>query len=614
MPLQIINVCLFFLYTFGLGYAATMFWKEHNLETTVMRVGAGLGVFPVLGVLLSLLRIPLDWKIFLGLALLGPLVSARRCISKRNFSLGFRRGEPFYAIGILLILFAFHSVVYCKGPFVYPWLEDDDSWGHAAGIKYVSIEKNISVPPGEFHYINPYPPGYDLLFGVLHQTYPSLYWTLKFFNGFIIALGFLFFYFFAKAFTGSREKSLLATFFLSCIPSYLSHFIWAHALVATLFFPAMYFFSKTETDSRFIIPASLVMAGMLMSQPTESFKLLAMIIFFWLLRMLISKHWEKKGFITILLSGLIALLWWGPIVKQTLEGSSKILVRTGKHMSQTRETQNVMTSIFSPASGTATHSYTIRSYLFVPEDNYINLPTGIGNMLCLLTVIGVLVCLRKVRSAVIPVKIYYLTILFWLGFTFLGMNSKTFHLPVGLFAFRFWTLFAIPVALLSSEATLSIIHWIDRPLVKGCALLCILVYVFRSAGYYKWEINTRSWPYGVVWASRSEVKGYVWLRDHLPPNTKVFTFTENLLVIGHDMYADFWREEYKRAFQNAFALSVEELHANLKQNHFAYIVIGQREVKKFGLPAVNAKCAEFYDSGLFEFIPSRKGVKVFKVL
>jgi len=74
---------------------------------------------------------------------------------------------------ILLLIFVACVALYCGGPFMYPWLEDTDSWFHAAGIKYIAVEKNLNVSPLMFQYIFPYPPGYDLLLGLIHQTSSS---------------------------------------------------------------------------------------------------------------------------------------------------------------------------------------------------------------------------------------------------------------------------------------------------------------------------------------------------------------------------------------------------------------------------------------------------------
>jgi len=252
--MKILNIFLFLIYTYGLGYSLTRSIKEKGLEVTVIRIGIGLGCVPLLGIILNLLHIPLDWRIFLLLSSFFPLIDLMAAIKSKSLK---RPPKITKTTLILLGIFLVCVFIYCSGPFNYPWLENDDPWTQAAGIKYIALEKNINVPSGEFQYLNPYPPGYGLLFGILHQTHQSLYWTLKFFNGLIIAFGYLFFYFFAKEFTKNNKKALFATFFLAAIPCYLSHFIWAHTLAVTLFFPALYTLLKSEEDKRFILPACI---------------------------------------------------------------------------------------------------------------------------------------------------------------------------------------------------------------------------------------------------------------------------------------------------------------------------------------------------------------------
>ena len=67
---------LFFIAAcYGLGYLATFFVRdaEDSLERHLMRFGTGLGVFVVLGYLLNLLNVPLDYRIFLAIIALGIL-------------------------------------------------------------------------------------------------------------------------------------------------------------------------------------------------------------------------------------------------------------------------------------------------------------------------------------------------------------------------------------------------------------------------------------------------------------------------------------------------------------------------------------------------------------
>lgn len=62
--MSFITILLFFIYTWGLGFALTSFVKnsQNFFERNLMRIGIGLGVIPILGVFLILFIFP-----FIGL-------------------------------------------------------------------------------------------------------------------------------------------------------------------------------------------------------------------------------------------------------------------------------------------------------------------------------------------------------------------------------------------------------------------------------------------------------------------------------------------------------------------------------------------------------------------
>jgi len=550
--MEFISICIFLIYAYGLGYATTRFIKNNQFETTILRIGVGLGTLPFLALFLNAIHLPLDWRIFLIISLAIPFYDLCIAFKKNNLALNVK--SPSKDTFLVLIIFFVCLSIYCNGPFSYPWLENDDSWAHAAGIKYITIEKNLNVPQGIFYYLNPYPPGYDLVFGILHQIHPSIYWTLKFFNGFIISLGFLFFYIFVKQFSQNNTAAVIATFFLACIPCYLSHFIWAHALAVTLFFPAFYLALKVQLDKRFILPACLVISGIYLTQPTQSIKFTIMLFLLIIMSALFKKEGWKRMFIALMLGAMLSLLWWGPKLNDMRTGNFKLALRKDRIISVLTKKFSLefKKHIFAPDGGTATRSYTAQDYFFPRKFNYINNPIGVGSVLCLLSLLGVFYCVKSIRDEKIEKKIYGSTILAWLIFTFLGMNTQTFNFPFGLFAFRFWMLFAIPISILAAE---TLTRWAirkDITILSRINLTVILICVLINSGYFKFKANTGIWPWGVFWNSKQELSGHVWLRNYLPANSKVFTFTDNLFVIGNDMRADFWSQEYKNSFKKCY--------------------------------------------------------------
>ena len=73
---SIFTVILFFVYFWGLGFTAMYLLTdktENALERFFLRVAIGMGVFPLLSIILNVVRIPLDWKIFLVVSIAFPL-------------------------------------------------------------------------------------------------------------------------------------------------------------------------------------------------------------------------------------------------------------------------------------------------------------------------------------------------------------------------------------------------------------------------------------------------------------------------------------------------------------------------------------------------------------
>lgn len=620
--MNIVSILLFFTYCYGLGYSLTRFSKTNTCENHVFRLALGLGSIPCLGIFLNFIHIPLDWRIFLGLSLILPTWDIIQFLfHSQKLNHLFR--SPSKTTIIVLSLFLLNTSILVYGSFIYPWLEDDDPWSHAAGVKYVAIEKNLNVGQGILQYINPYPPGYDLLLGVLHQTSPSMYWTLKFFNALIVGLALLFFFYFVKELFGSLRIALWSTFFLFNIPCFLTHFIWAHSLCVALFFPAFYSLLKTQKNSKYIFPSALLISGIFLTQPSQSIKFAILLFFFISIVSVIRKRIQVKLILATCIAIGLSLMWWGPVIHNHLSGNSRIAIRDQNKIvgeNQLKNIDQVKKSFFSPTGGSATRAYYPKDYLLLAKINLINNPVGFGILMGVLAFTGLFLIFHyasfsntKQRDRIA----LYFTLL-WLIFTFLGINSATFSLPIGLFAFRFWMLLAIPICILSALTT-DYLHT-NTFISKTPHILfpyAMIFLTFINAGFHKISYNTQRWPFGVCWQSPEELGDYISLRENLPANTKVFTFSDNIRVLGHDMHADFWTHSYQTDFKNSFHLSVKDLYQKLKNHHYQYLIIGGTDRYNFGANATLEKTKALNHSNHFQSISFQKQGKdilIFKIL
>ncbi len=411
-----LSIIIFFILCYGFGYLITFFVKnsEHFFERHLMRIGIGLGTFVAVGYLLNLVRIPLDYRVFLGIILVGTCgVFGHRYWKHKTL---FLHKQPFninfYVVG-MLILFAITFSMYHKGAFSYPYLENDDPWGHAVGTKYVAIEKIVFAPDGGgLHYIDPYPPAYDMLMGMLHQTNTSVMWTLKFFNSLIISLGIIFFYFFSRQLFSNSKKALFATFFLFAMPAFMSHFIWALALTMPLFFVSFYCLERIGEDRGWVAPSVFVIMATLTSSPSHS-------VYFGLFLgvYLAAKTFTSKKFIWMEYAGaaggalLCLILWWIPVFLRL--GFSKTIdgfVGRNYHVLS--------------ISGTADRQYALTDFVYAQKANLINNPVGIGVVICAIFVFYLVYLIWNHLGVMIKHKLAIIIIfLFLFSIISIGLSS-----------------------------------------------------------------------------------------------------------------------------------------------------------------------------------------------
>jgi len=619
-----LTILLFFIYTWGFGYSITRWLKQIDnfFERNIMRIGFGLATIPLIGILLSLIKIPLNWWIFLILSLILPFYDLiYNLATKRKFpkiELKFTKSN--LILGIVLIIFAFTLYMYTTGAFAYPWLEDDDPWHHASSAKFIAVEKTVFAPEGDFMYLNPYPPGYDLIMGIMHQTSSSLFWTLKFFNSLIVSLGILFFYFFAKRFLKDIYKALFATFVFACIPSYLSHFIWSHSLSMTLFLVSIYCIEMINENKDYAYVLAISIAAICLTQPTKPIKFLFIYLFFITIKWISEKkiNWHlTRGIVG---GYLLSLVWWATRWKQMLftgpaGQNANPLINAGTDPNIFVKAFHMLQKAFPASSGSATRPYSFDEIVFAKSQNMINNPIGIGWVVCILIVLGLIATIVMYKKILKKEYSYMLILSLWGIYAFLGFNTMTFNLPFGLYSFRFWMVFAIPAALLAAEGMWLLKEFtkkIEIPLIV--VLVLVIAGVIFTSGVQKYSVNTAMWGFGQGWTSQEELNTYIWMQQNLQPDTKVFAYTAPLFVMGFDMNNCVWCDDEKEFLKNAFALSPNELKLWMKSKNYGYIVIGGRDARNFGINETTEKLTELQKSGFFQPVYGTSGAVILKVI
>ena len=640
---SVLTIILFFLYTWGLGFTVTYCVKqsENALERNLMNIGIGLGVFAILSIILNFFRAPLDWKTLLVLSLIIPIYDLYQKIKAGNLTLPkLKLTKSNLVVMVVLLIFFASFYMYAKGAFGYPYLEDEDPWGHAIGIKYVALEKDAYDPELKdvremdpvLSYIDPYPPAYDVFMGILHQTSSNLNWTMKFFNALIISLGLIFFFFFAKQFIGDRNKALFATFVLAAIPCYLSHFIWAHALIITLFFPTMYAFERMRIDKRWFFITALMVAGIWVTQNiSQPIKLSTLIILYLVISSITYRkvlYLQSAAF----LSGiLVSLFWWGAMVQKygvkvflsyydgSYAQSDVIALVANKKW----EFFGLIKKVLDPG-GSGSRAYTFSDFFIAKSQNMINNPIGIGIIISILVLIGVIYVLWKYRSSIVKQKNTWLCItLFWLVFTFWGVNGMTFPFSIARASFRVWMLMAIPIALIASEGLYFLKALSKSRLIRFSIVFLVLLGIIFTSAQQKYEVNTAIWPTSGSFTPQEAAAYGEWFNT-IPDNTNVFLYSpRDKLTIGYGKFSCAWCQDILDFRKEILYKDAEQLHQFLIEKDYQYFIInGRMETKYFNAifgeeetnKLLQTRYNEIISSGLFVPVYQKENMfMVFKV-
>jgi len=633
----ITSVVLFFVYAWGFGFALLKLLKAKEstfLERQLMRTGIGIAAVIITAMVMNLLNIPIDWKIFLLLAIAYPVYYVLRNYKTFNPKPSIRKSD--INVLVVLLIFAGSLYMYASGSFAYPYLEDEDPWGHAAGVKYIAVERTLDGSQyRNFQYMNPYPPSYNFLLALMHQTESSMQWTLKFFNSLIIALSLIYFYFFTKEFLNDKNKALFALIVIAAVPAYLSHFIWAPALAMMTFFPALYSMERMKYDKKWKWVAGITIGALLLAHPTHAATLFVMVLIYVAVKLVAER--DFKTYFLATLAGIAASMsWWGAhggafVRANRGSGSAEIARAAAEGAGFLTRLIGKLPTALSPTSGTATRPYNFQDFFVAKGQNLINNPVGFGKIVTVLCIIGLIfavlriIRLAKEKGIVNKANSYLIITLLWLVYTFLIVNSQTFDLPVGFFGFRVWMILAVPVAIIAAEGLWGILSMLDMlkldksAVVIGKIAIAVIIVLGISfslqygSAQQKYQVNTAAWPPGGFWTSNDEIAAYVWLTT-LPANTKVFSFLTDDQVIGMDKFVCGWCEAEATYRNTGFSDSAQDTAGWLQANDYEYIIFGGMEARQLGQNETFNKINDLASSGLFTVAHQTNGAIILKVI
>jgi hypothetical protein len=625
---ELMPVLYFLIVTWCFGYTIRRFVKKGDdsfLESNLMNLGLGLGVIPILGTIFAVLRIQIVWWLFLVISLALPLFDLAlylKNIKTNSFLNNLKNNSKnllkikkstFYVILVIVMFFCLFFVM-SKGAFLNPWLEDGDSWGHMMQSKYIELHKTY-YPPTEqsvSHYNIPYPQGYDILMGTLFQISDSSYWALKFFNAFIISLSIIFFYFFVKRFTNDFRIALFASFILTIIPSFLSHFIWSKTLAIILYFPAFYSIIRAEKDNRWLLPSIIIIASILITAPVTAFYFAPFLGIFWLGRVLMNKRLN----LSIIIAGLggfalSCVYWFDMFIQFTFRGTLLLLnvvkVKGG--------TDVTLAKLFN-VHGTGATKYSLMDFIKVEKFNMINNPIGIGWVLSILVFVALIFILYKLfkeyKSFFKENNSWLIITIIWFVFALLSVLGEYFPIQMP-YPFRAWSFLAIPVSILGAYGYFKLTKMGNKIKIPTLLIFIIIISgLFLTTGYQKYTVNTAIWP-NENFYSIEETEPYVWMQDNLPKNTKVMSYCGDAHdVTGYDMVQENWFSELSKFYKHTAETSIDNVYSFMNKWDYDYIVVDVQCVKKHNETFTNEKLEGFMAYGKFTPIHQSQVGFIFK--
>lgn len=265
-------------------------------------------------------------------------------------------------------------------------------------------------------------------------------------------------------------------------------------------------------------------------------------------------------------------------------------------------------------SGTADRPYAISDFLIAKEQNLINNPIGIGIFLSILTLIAIILLLLRFKELTKSENHWLAITLVWLAFTLYAVNASKFAIKLS--PFRAWMLLAIPVCILAAHGAFNLMGIAKKSMGnagKYTVLIILLIGIFFTSTQQKIAVNTATWPPGGFWTSGEEIAAYIWIKDNLPKNSRMFTFTNSGPIIGMDMYECRWCDDVRDYQKNGFNKSADDNHNWLKSRSYSYIIIDGQTAQKFGANETNNKLRDLGQSGLFQPIFQNQGAVVLKV-
>jgi hypothetical protein len=529
------------------------------LESTLLAATVGLGLLPLLLLAMRIVRLPLDVRLVAIIAAAGPIL-----LLVKKWRPGKTGVERAICLGGALLVGAITVGVLFAGAQNYPWLEDSDPWDHAIGARYVALEKTTAQNPEHrvSTVLEPYPPYFTALMGLLLQKGGGMIETLKFGNALLIGFAVVAAFFAIAALTRDNKAGLAGAIIFAVLPASMSHFIWSQTLAIPVFLIALFAIAdlreqepldskRTRPDPRFALAAILIGSATII-QPSTA------VIFAFLFVMFAAIHLpDFRPAKAVVAGGLISLLGWSYLFLQY--GLDGVLAQIGVRHS-------VFTDAMLDSSGGVV--YSVGDIISAPMRSNIDQAIGLGWGGALFVAVSMALLINRLRLKDRTAWFSFALILVGI----VGIQGNA--LPVKLFPHRFWVFLAIAVALVCALGFAAVAKRIKPPWAGFAVASAFVLLVIASALPARVSMQQAIWPPGPYWMTREELDVYVQLNRHLPPGTRILSLCGgDRKSIGFGMASEPWDPALTRLRHELNITTPAELAAYLVAKDYHGVIV-----------------------------------------
>jgi len=271
---------------------------------------------------------------------------------------------------------------------------------------------------------------------------------------------------------------------------------------------------------------------------------------------------------------------------------------------------SLVKSITSPG-GSGSRAYHFDDFLIAKSQNMINNPIGLGIVVTVLSLIGLFYVLWKYKFSIVQKKNSWLCVaLFWLIFTFWGVNGQTFPISVARGPFRVWMLLSIPIAIIAAEGFFCVKNLFRNKVVRSIVVLLLVAGITLTSAIAKYELNTTVWPTSSAFNSPQEAFEYAKWFDSIPDESRILMYTSRpKIVIGFGKQSCNWCQEELDHWKIVIDKDAKEVQKFMKERKYEYLIASFKNDFKYfkrnlgdekeAEQKINQKYQEITNSGLF---------------